>query len=72
MLNEFRFDFVRDFREKSGLRTLFVSGMVEEEFFAEAMMVHVDVDLSGGNVFVSEHFLYGTEVGSTFEEMRSK
>ena len=30
------------------------------------------VDLGGGDAFVAEHLLHGTEVGTTFDEVRSE
>ena len=44
-----------------------VAGVVEEDFFAQARAVDVDVDFGGGNAFVTEHLLYGTKVGSAFK-----
>lgn len=43
--------------------------MILEDVGAEGGGVEVDVDLSGGDGFVAEHLLDGTEIGSTLEQM---
>ena len=49
-----------------------VARVVEEDFFAQASAVNVDVDFGGGNAFVTEHLLYGTKVGSAFKQVCRK
>ena len=49
-----------------------VAGVVEEDFFAQASAVDVDVDFGGGDALVPKHNLYDTQVGTTLNEMRSK
>ena len=43
-----------------------------EDFFAEASAVNVNVNFGGGNAFVSEHLLNGSQVGSTFKQVCGK
>jgi hypothetical protein len=42
------------------------------QYLSEVIPVEVGVDLGGGDAFVSEHFLDGAQVGTTFDEMSSK
>ena len=49
-----------------------VARVVEEDFFAQARAVDVDVDFGGGNALVSKHLLDGTKVGSAFKQVCRK
>lgn len=46
--------------------------MVLKELGAEARSVKVQVDLGGGNRFMSKHLLYGAKVCAAFKEMSGK
>ena len=46
-----------------------VARMMLEDFGAESGGVHMEINLGGGNAFVSEHHLDGAEVGPAFEEV---
>ena len=47
------------------LSVLDVAGVVLQNFLAQVAAVQVQIDLCGANVFVAEHGLYGTEVGTS-------
>lgn len=46
--------------------------MMHQDFFAYVGCVYMGVYLSGSDAFVSEHALYGTQVGSSFQQMCGK
>ena len=46
-----------------------VAGVVQEDFFAQARAVDVEVDFGGGNVFVPQHLLDCTQIGTAFEQV---
>lgn len=43
--------------------------MVRIKRFSEKFPVKMRIDLGGRNAFMSQHFLYGTEVGAPFDQM---
>jgi cell wall-associated NlpC family hydrolase len=47
-------------------------GMVFFMGFHQLSLSHMGVYLSGGNVRVTQHHLYGTKVGATFKQMGGK
>ena len=49
-----------------------VAGVVQEDFFAQARAVDVEVDFGGGNVFVPQHLLDCTQIGTAFEQVSGK
>ena len=46
---------------------LFIPWVEGQDFFAEAGAVDVYVYFGGGDAFVTEHLLYGKEIGTPFE-----
>ena len=40
--------------------------------FFEVFAIDVGVDLRGGNIDVTEHFLHSPEVGASFKQMRGE
>ena len=46
--------------------------MVSEDFAAQRRTVDVHIHLGGGYRLVSEHLLYGTQVGSSLKQMCGK
>ena len=40
--------------------------------FSKELAVEMRINFSGGNAFVSKHFLYGTEVCATFNQVCGK
>ena len=43
--------------------------MVGKDLFAEVRIVEMEIYLRGGDALVSEHLLYGSQIGSAFEQM---
>lgn len=46
--------------------------MMLQNLLAKTRSVHVQVNLRRGNRFVPEHFLYGSQIGASFEQMSGK
>ena len=46
--------------------------MIHEYVAAQGGGIEMDIDLGGGDGFVTEHLLYGSQIGATFKEMRGK
>ena len=49
-----------------------VTGVIGKDVGAKCCAVKVDVDLSGGYGFVSQHLLYRPEICSPFEQVGSE
>ena len=41
-------------------------------FLPKERAVDMHVDFGGGDALMSEHFLYGTQIGAALEKMRGK
>ena len=41
-------------------------------FLSKERAVDMHVDFGGGDALMSEHFLYGTQIGAALEKMRGK
>ena len=41
-------------------------------FLSKARAVDMHVDFGGGDALMSEHFLYGAQIGAALEKMRGK
>ena len=52
--------------------TFLVAWVVEEDFFAEACAVQMQVYFGSGDGFVAQHLLYGAKIGASFQKMRGK
>lgn len=46
--------------------------MMQKYFFAQMRAVQMQIDFGCAYRFVSEHLLYGSEVGASFEKMGGK
>ena len=49
-----------------------VARVVGEYLAAQQGIVEMYVDFGGGDAFVAEHLLYGTQVGASFEQVGGK
>ena len=49
-----------------------VSGMMGEYFAPDEFFVHVHIYFGGRDAFVTEHLLYGSQIGSPFQQMCCK
>ena len=51
---------------------LLVPRMVHDNFVAQELSVEMGVNLCSCDAFVSEHILYGAQIGTIFKQMRCK
>jgi len=49
-----------------------ITRMVTNYLFTQPTSVNMSVNLSGRNLFMPQHALYGTQVGSAFKQMCGK
>jgi hypothetical protein len=56
----------------SALLMIIVARVVHQYLFTQSGAVDVQVYLGGGNGFVTEHLLNGTQVGPAFKQMCGK
>ena len=49
-----------------------ISRMMQENFFPQGRSVDMGIDLSGADVFMAQHGLYGPKVGPAFQESRGE
>lgn len=46
--------------------------MVHKYFFPQSGVVDMQINLGGSYAFMSEHLLYGSEIGPSFEQVCGK
>ena len=46
--------------------------MEQRDVRPQVVLVQMRVNLGGGDAFVAEHFLHGTQVGAALDEVRGK
>ena len=46
--------------------------MMFQYFFSQMCPVYMHIDFCGGDVLMPQHHLYGTQVGSSFQQMCGK